>query len=313
MNMIVPSHFLRNDRWHQTHGWAVSGVVHLLGVSAALLLAADLTVSAQPETFRWDVAMVEAPAPAVVEEPKLLEPPPPIPKKVEPAPMKQTSVVQSVQPVQQMVRQEVPQQRPVTQVATQAVETETRKVEALHETGRPLMRPPQEISATPAPLANAEPTTRIQAESMPVSLHDAVAQQPSVMREAAVVREARETPSMPTVVHRTAIREASIRSYPQTKADFGWLSESLWNRIEQLKRYPALAKTNHWEGKVVLEAVIRDDGAIIALQVAESSGRSVLDLDALRVVKQASPLILKHPLGQSQVTILLPISYKLDG
>lgn len=364
MNMLALGCFARTDRKHLAHGWAVSTVIHGLGVSLVLVLVTDLTLPAQPETFRWEVAMVEAPAPTVIEEPKPLEPPPSMPKQIARIPIERTPAVQSVQPVQQMVRQEVTQQRPMTQVMTQSVETKMRADEAVHETGQPLMRPTPEVSATPAPLANAEPTTRAQAESLPVSHRqaavgqsptvrptaavvsdsreqpsatpgplvqaepttrvqaaalpvahhqEALDQQASVVRAAAVVKESPEQPTPPTVVHRPAIREMPLRSYPESKADFGWLSEALWHRIEQLKRYPTLAKTHHWEGKVVLEAVIRDDGTILGLQVAESSGHSVLDQDAMMVMRQASPLILKHPLGRLRVTILVPITYKLDG
>ena len=88
---------------------------------------------------------------------------------------------------------------------------------------------------------------------------------------------------------------------------------SLDQRIEQLKRYPLQARTRHWEGKVILEAVIRDDGTIVKLRIDESSGHAILDQDALNVVKKASPLALKHPLGQPQITILVPISYNLES
>jgi protein TonB len=80
-----------------------------------------------------------------------------------------------------------------------------------------------------------------------------------------------------------------------------------------LKRYPPDAKLNHWEGKVVIQALIRDDGMIIDLQVVESSGRIVLDQEALSVMRKLSPLPLKHPLGASRVPILVPISYRLDN
>jgi protein TonB len=101
--------------------------------------------------------------------------------------------------------------------------------------------------------------------------------------------------------------------YRETRADYGWLRDALWSRIEELKRYPALARTNQWEGKVVVSAVIRDDGEVTGVQIAETSGRAVLDEEAMVVMKKASPLRLKHPLGQRQITILIPISYRLDG
>lgn len=101
--------------------------------------------------------------------------------------------------------------------------------------------------------------------------------------------------------------------YRRTQADYGWLRDLLWKRIEELKRYPAQAKFNHWEGKVVVQAVIKADGTVGDVRVAESSGHAVLDEEALVVMKKASPLTLTHQLEKSHITILVPISYRLDG
>ena len=119
--------------------------------------------------------------------------------------------------------------------------------------------------------------------------------------------------SVPAVLDRAAVEHRTVRESPGSQADFGWLSASLWERIEKLKRYPTLARSRRWEGKVVLEAVIREDGAILQCQVAESSGHGILDQEAISVLKRASPLSLAHPLGQAQITILVPIAYRLDG
>jgi protein TonB len=109
------------------------------------------------------------------------------------------------------------------------------------------------------------------------------------------------------------VQRPSVKARPSAQADFGWLAESLWRRIEDLKRYPSLARSRRWEGRVVVEAVIRHDGEILDCQIAESSGHGVLDQDALAVLRRASPLPLKHPLGRDQVTILLPITYRLHS
>jgi protein TonB len=87
--------------------------------------------------------------------------------------------------------------------------------------------------------------------------------------------------------------------------------KALLGRINELKSYPHLARINHWEGKVVLRAVIRDDGEVIMIDVQESSGRSILDNDAMETLRRASPLKLERPLGKPQVAILMPISYSL--
>jgi protein TonB len=108
-----------------------------------------------------------------------------------------------------------------------------------------------------------------------------------------------------------SVKHVPQQSMPATKADYGWLREALWNRIERLKGYPYIARTNRWEGLVILEAVINDEGQLVDLKIAESSGHSVLDQDAMEVMRKSCPLRLKHSLGKSAVTMRVPISYKL--
>ena len=96
------------------------------------------------------------------------------------------------------------------------------------------------------------------------------------------------------------------------KADYGWLAEALWSRVEKSKRYPYVARMNNWQGKVVVRAVIREDGQLINLDVARSSGHTVLDDDAIASVKQAFPLKLSRSLGRTQVALHIPINYQLD-
>lgn len=128
----------------------------------------------------------------------------------------------------------------------------------------------------------------------------------SVAEQYAVVQ-----PEEPNIQYRTILHRQV--QYLQTQADYGWLRDMLWNRIEAFKQYPALAKTNHWEGNVVVQAVIKADGTVGDLKIAESSGHTLLDEEALTVMKKASPLKLKYQLETSQITILVPISYRLEG
>lgn len=82
--------------------------------------------------------------------------------------------------------------------------------------------------------------------------------------------------------------------------------------MEKMKRYPQQARINHWEGKVILRAVIREDGELLDLDIARSSGHSVLDEEAVASVRQAFPIILPRALGKPQVALQIPISYQLD-
>jgi protein TonB len=102
-----------------------------------------------------------------------------------------------------------------------------------------------------------------------------------------------------------------VRSTPAPQRDYGWLAETLRARIEELKRYPPMARMNNWQGKVVLKFVVKDDGTVENLEVVQSSGHAVLDEAAMETIRRASPLPLKHELGKPRVTFQFPISYTL--
>lgn len=290
------------------HGWMVSLLCHALGVVCAVLMMAEIDKPVLPTPFQWEVAMVEAPPPAPpspVEPARVPPEPQPVKRVVESQPLVKPVVpvqhtvqevaraVEAVEPVQQAAREVV------TQVEAAIERTEVQHVESQAVTTSQDAVVAQSVSQ----VAVASRVERAQPAEAPTPIEAAPQ---TVERESPPV----ETAS-PAVEHRL-VQQRVVR-HRETQADYGWLRDSLWRRIEELKRYPAQAKMNHWEGKVVVEAVIREDGSVVGLSIAESSGRAVLDQEAMMVMKKASPLALKHPLGKPQITILVPISYRLDG
>jgi protein TonB len=285
---------------HHRHlqSWALSLLLHGAAVVAAITLVSDLHPEPQPEPFRWDVSVAEAPALEQVEKSLLspAEPTPTVAQPVEPQP-----VTKSVQQVtRQEVRQEAREITPVVQTPVQTIQAVDRPVQAV-ETPRQVI--PLE-TAEPAPTSDAPPFVReAEAPATPAVSTEAVSDSPP--HPMVVARPAVEAT-------RPAVHELPVRSIPATQVDYGWLAETLWSKVEQLKRYPHMARLNRWEGRVVLRVVIREDGHLLDLAVAESSGHSVLDQDALAILRLASPLTLKHPLGKPQVVVQVPISYKLQ-
>ena len=171
--------------------------------------------------------------------------------------------------------------------------------------------PAQVHESGPVPLETAEVQQRPLTESSlsrpaieSVPVETATVQTPAI--ESSVAQQTPRTP-----IQHASIQNPAVQSMPAAKADYSWLLEALWSRVEQLKRYPYLARTNRWEGLVVLRAVINQDGQLLDLKVAESSGHAVLDQDAMDVMRRSCPLHLKHPLGKPQVELRVPISYKL--
>jgi protein TonB len=125
-----------------------------------------------------------------------------------------------------------------------------------------------------------------------------------------VVQERRVV--IPTVATQPLVMVRPLKALPRSKADYSWLTQDLWARVERLKRYPRFARLQGWEGKVVVRAVIREDGHLAEHSVVEGSGYHVLDQEALDLVKQVFPLTLAHPLGQPEVVVHVPIEYRIE-
>ncbi|CBK40400.1 putative TonB protein [Nitrospira defluvii] len=150
-------------------------------------------------------------------------------------------------------------------------------VEAVASVSEPAPAPPspaEPVAAAPAPAAAAQPD-------------------PATLQE-----------------HQVVARVATPR--PATKADYGWLAESLHRRIIELRHYPSTARLNGWEGKVVLKVSIRNDGQLKDVEVVKSSGHESLDQAAMEAVRRACPLHMKHELTAPMVVLHLPVSYSLN-
>ncbi len=261
----------------------LSALIHSLAIAFAVTLLSDLKLAPESEPFKWDVAGVEKPAPVQSKQAQ------PTPTQAETQPVERT--------VQHVVRQEVVREiRQVIQAASQPTQMVSR-------TAQPIAT--EQSVATPTETVAA---TAVEARPVAAQISGVVTRQ--VIADATPQGSDVE-PAPSPAIEQASVKEIPVRSAPATKADYGWLSDALWRQVEQLKIYPHLARMNRWEGKVVLRAVIQEDGQLRDIEVAESSGHSVLDHDALDLMRRASPLKLKHPLGKPQVVVQVPISYKL--
>ncbi len=95
--------------------------------------------------------------------------------------------------------------------------------------------------------------------------------------------------------------------------DFGWLGALLSTRLQGLSRvYPSLAKRQSWEGTVLLQVEIRQDGGLSGLRVARSSGYDTLDQDAMELIRKVCPLPVLQPLALPKVALRVPVRYSLS-
>ena len=280
-------------------GWIISVLLHGTVAFTALLLVKQVQLAPQNEAFKWNVAMVsptpqvQSPTQAQNQAPARSGPSAPS------APIPPAQQPTQTQPVSSSLL--LDQQTPLP------ISERTNNPAALEP---PL--PTQMELATPArSMAHTiEPTEPIiHATDTPAEVStESTAQNTPSNAPTSILGQAAYTDQLPAQM--ATLSQAP--STAQTKRDYGWLSEAILRRVEELKRYPASARVDRAEGKVVIKAVITEDGNLGEVEVFQSSGYPTLDKAAIDTMRQAAPFHLPHPLGQPRMTIKIPMSYRLD-
>jgi len=167
--------------------------------------------------------------------------------------------------------------------------------------------PPPTPKPRPAPrpvAKKAPPAPKRAHRPVPKRVHESVRQPvleaaPAAAPESAPEPPAPEpvvaaprVPSPPVVVPAPARATApAVRAAPPP--DVGSLVASyraeIISQARRYKRYPRFARDNGWEGKVDVRMEIGADGSIASLRVARGTGYSILDQQALEMVRRAKP------------------------
>ena len=276
--------------------WASSVAFHAAAMGIVLLVAGRLALAPHDEPFHWNVTMVE---PVVQQEPAVQ------PEPVAPQPVATPRRVQTVRPP---IPAEPPREIPPTPTP-QIVEARPEPV--VEQTVDPVEPPPPQVTEyQPTPV---EPAPAVEAVEPAPSQPSQEAAEPAVAQvqpsEDAPARIGPAETAKPVDEERPLVAAGAA---PIPRMDFGWVREAIWRRIVEMKHYPRQARLNHWEGKVVLRAVIRSDGHLGDLAVKETSGHRVLDDAAMEAVRRICPIPLKHTLGRPQIVVMIPVDYRLD-
>ncbi len=99
----------------------------------------------------------------------------------------------------------------------------------------------------------------------------------------------------------------NVRNSRQTgylKANFSYIKDIINKKLT----YPKTARQMGWEGKVKVSFAILSNGDAGDIRVIQSSGREILDKNAVETVKNASPF----PRPPVAAEIIIPILYKLN-
>lgn len=346
--MTLAAQWDASPRQRSSVCWAFSMTMHGLCVGLAMMLLTELPPP-PPPTFKWDVAVVQSPPPAAepAPPPPVETPPPPTPQPVTPPtpkqvrPVKTEPVVRPVQPTREVqpvqhirpVQESMPVQtaQAVQQITQQQAETVTRTIQ---KAVSPTSEVVQTVVESTAAIEESAPVVQQFSAPQAVTSAEAVSRQTEPVRQvAAVVSDTPTVEAAPTpveappqieqaivqrqveAVQHRIVHKRAVQSRPGERPDYGWLSQVLWSSVDQRKRYPAEAKRNHWEGRVILRLTIEQRGAavhLLDLVLEESSGHSILDRHTVDMVRNAFPLQVTHQLAQSKVQLDLPFSYRME-
>jgi len=85
-------------------------------------------------------------------------------------------------------------------------------------------------------------------------------------------------------------------------------------QLNRFKQYPRAARQAHIEGVVMLHFVMDAKGAVQSFEVAKSSGRPVLDAEALALIQRAQPLpALPADFPTRTLDAVVPIAFSLSS
>jgi TonB family protein len=84
-------------------------------------------------------------------------------------------------------------------------------------------------------------------------------------------------------------------------------------QLNRFKQYPRSARQAHIEGVVQLHFVMDAQGKVISFEIAQSSGRPVLDSEALALIQRAQPLpALPADYPNRTLDAIVPIEFYLN-
>ena len=83
-------------------------------------------------------------------------------------------------------------------------------------------------------------------------------------------------------------------------------------QLNRYKQYPRAARAAHIEGVVMLHFVMDAQGKVLSFEIAKSSGRPVLDAEALALIQRAQPLpALPADFPTKTLDAVVPVEFSL--
>jgi protein TonB len=190
---------------------------------------------------------------------------------------------------------------PAAPAPSQPVEQVEKEQELPKAEPSPLAPEPEVTLPIQRPTQETKPNPQSQETASQHESQEQAAPAPLTTAPPEVTTRAAPTPAAPTPG--TSDIPASIRAYWQ---------KAVLSHLSRFKRYPDAARVRRIEGIVKVEFTIDREGRLLNLHVAQSSGSSTLDAEALATLRRADPL--PAPPAKAAETVfylVLPIQFRI--
>jgi TonB family protein len=308
-------------------GWLVSLFLHGLLLSATLPLFRQMPITIPAEPFRWDINLVRSTQ--VTHEPlqttgarapeqheaSYTVPATAIPAKVKDTSRASTTYAESKKPVLPIHKRAAATESPLQNapstapIDTAPVVQESTQYHNIAAAAEPVSSPPAlEHSSVPAPSTNdppvpmSESTATLATPEQPVQVPVVAGTGGTSVRgfESAAPRQPEAT------------TPAEVVSPSAPRADYSWLQQAIFRRLEELKRSSRPSLDYSSPLKVLVKAVVSSEGNLMDTEVVKSSGLDRIDKEAVALVQRAFPIQLDRALDHQRIVMRIPITYSRD-
>lgn len=308
--------------FHRVEGWLVSLFLHGLMLSATLPLFRHVAITIPVEPFRWDINLVrstqvthEQTAEARVTEQHVASytAPTAIPAEVQDtswAPASHTKSKKPVSPIHKGARTlESPLQNASSTAPMETTSVIQESTQSHNVAPEPVSSPSAtESSSIPAPLTNNPPAP----ENEPIAPPDTPEQpvQAPVVTGTGFTNGRGFDSAAPRQPEATMPTQVVSSSAPPT--DYSWLQRAIFRRLEELKRSSRPSLDDSRTLKVLVKAIVSNEGRLMDTEVVKSSGLDRIDKEAVALVQRAFPIQLDRALDRQRIVMRIPITYSRD-
>lgn len=312
----------------RVEGWLVSLSLHAFLISAALPLFRHLPITIPAEPFHWEINLVGStqvtqeplePAEARATEQHVASYPKPaaIPAEVKHAsraPRTSAETNKPVSPIQQSAAAtESPAQNTSSTAPMENTSAAQESIQSSYnvaaETAGPVSASSaSEHSSVSAPTTNELPVPMSEPTVLPAAPEQPV-QAPVVKVASSMSARGFESaaPRQPDVS-----TPAEVVSASAPPADYSWLQRAIFQRLEELKRSSRPWLDRSIPLKVLVKAVVSNEGQLMDTEVVKSSGLDRIDKEAVALVQRAFPIQLDRALDRQRIVMRIPITYSRD-